>query len=72
MNEGFKSNVLSPLEKLKEEVREIFRKEYKGKASIFIIKRWYYKKLGKKKVFYFWMWKTNFKWNTSSKKFWRI
>ena len=30
MKEGFKVNVLSPLEKLTEEVREIFRKEYKG------------------------------------------
>jgi hypothetical protein len=33
MNDSFKKNVLSPLEKLKEEVKEIFRKDYKGKAS---------------------------------------
>lgn len=30
MNENFKANILSPLEKLKEEVKDIFRKEYKG------------------------------------------
>lgn len=51
MTEGFKKNILSPLENLREEVRDIFRKEYKGSSFACLTSDEISKKLENKKFF---------------------
>lgn len=52
MTEGFQKNILSPLEALRDEVRDIFRKEYKGSPRASLTPDEISKKLEHKKFFW--------------------